>query len=227
MIVLATAHVHTPTADELIERWATAADKVHAATRREGSARYHSVLARAAIRALLFSHTAQTDWHLRADARGKLFAIDATGRPGPAISVSHTQGVIACGLTRAGALGVDIERHRPRAFDAIAAWSFGEEECRMVKAGKAAAFYRIWTLREAMAKAVGEGLALVTDGHDRCDGPDDGIWQKRLEGQDWLLAHSRVEPEISLAAAVLVNERQPDLDIEVRLQWVDLATSSR
>lgn len=227
MIVLATAHANTPAADELIERWATRADKVHTAARREGGARYHSVLARAAIRALLFSHTIQTDWHLCADSRGKLSAIDATGRPGPAISVSHTRGMIACGLTAAGALGVDIERHSPRAFDAIAAWSFGEEECRMVKAGQAAAFYRIWTLREAMGKATGEGLALVTDGRDRCDGPDGGIWQRRLDGQDWLLAHYRVGPDISLAAAALVNDWQPDTDIEARLRWVDLATLDR
>jgi 4'-phosphopantetheinyl transferase len=223
MIVLTTARADTPTADELIEHWATAADKVHAATRRDGSARYHSVLARAAIRALLFSHTTQTDWHLCADARGKLSAIDATGRPGPAISVSHTRGMIACGLTTAGALGVDIERHRPRAFDVIATWSFGEEECRMVKAGQAAAFYRIWTLREAMGKATGEGLALVTDGRDRSTGPDEGLWQKRFNGQEWLLAYYRIGPEISLAAAVLVNESHPDFDIETCLRWVDLA----
>lgn len=224
MIVLATAHAETPSADELIERWATAADQTHAATRGESRARYHSVLARAAIRALLFSHTDQIDWLLHADGRGKLSAIDRTGKPGPAISVSHTRGMIACGLTTAGAFGIDIEIHRPRAFDAIADWSFGEEERRAVEAGQASAFYRIWTLREAMSKATGEGLALVTDGRDRCEGPDEGIWQKRLDGQDWLLAHHRIGPDISLAAAVLVKERQPDFDVDASLRWVDLLT---
>jgi 4'-phosphopantetheinyl transferase len=224
MIALATTPAEAPSADELIERWATAADKVHAATRSNGRARYHSVLARAALRALLFSHTSQIEWHLQPDARGKLSAIDPMGKPGPAISVSHTRAMVACGLATAGEFGIDVEAHRPRAFRAIADWSFGEVERRAVEAGQAPAFYRIWTLREAMSKATGEGLSLVTDGHDRSAGPDDGIWQTRLDGQDWLLAHYRVGPrrDISLAAAVLVKERHLDFDVEASLRWVDL-----
>lgn len=227
MIILSTVRAETPLADELIERWATAADKVHAATRRESRARYRSVLARAALRALLFSHSAQTEWDLKADARGKLSAIDRMGRSGPAISLSHTRGIVACGLTTAGAVGVDIEAHRPRAFTAIAAWGFGEQERRLVEAGQAAAFYRIWTLREAIGKATGEGLARVTDGRDRCVGPDEGLWQKQFDGRSWLLAHHRIAPDISLAAAVLLNEQQPAADIEASLHWVDFAKLGR
>ncbi len=224
MIVLAATRAETPSADELIERWASAADRSHAAARGESRGRYHSVLARAAIRALLFRHTEQTDWLLQADGRGKLYATDRMGRPGPAISVSHTRGMVACGLTTAGAFGIDIEAHRPRAFDAIAGWSFGEEERRTIAAGQASAFYRIWTLREAMSKATGDGLALVTDGRDRCEGPDEGMWHRQLDGQDWLLSHHRMGPgrDISLAAAVLLKARQPDFNVEASLRWVDL-----
>ena len=218
MIVLATACARPPLADELIERWATAADRAHAAIRKVPAARYHSLLARAGIRALLFSHTAQNDWQLHADARGKLSAFDTTGRAGPAISVAHTRGMVACGLATTSALGVDAETYRPRAFDAIAAWSFGPQECNAVRAGQAAAFYRIWTLREAMGKATGEGLALATDRRDRTGGPDEGTWQKQIDGQNWLLAHYR-KNGISLAVAVLLKDSEPDTSA---MRWVDL-----
>src|SRR3954447_17902242 len=109
MIVLATVRPDRPFADELIARWATQADRDHAAFRKNQTARYHSLLARAGIRALLFSHTAQSDWQLCADARGKLSPVDPTGRAGPAISIAHTRGMIACGLATIGALGIDVE----------------------------------------------------------------------------------------------------------------------
>ena len=225
MIVLATAGAETALADSLIERWATSADMAHAASRRSPAARHVSLLARAGIRALLFGQTAQNEWVLRADRRGKLSAIDAKGHAGPALCVAHTRGRIACALgDNSGdvrAIGVDIEAHRPRNFSAIAKWSFGPQECAAVAAGDVATFYRIWTLREALGKATGEGLALATDRRDRAaDGPDSGTWRKRIGQQDWLLGHFRPTQTISLAfAGWLKDGNSADASA---VQWLDL-----
>lgn len=207
MIVLATASAETPLADSLIERWTMNADQAHAATRRSRAARHLSLLARAGIRALLFGQTTQNEWQFHADTRGKLSVIDGAGRAGPSICVAHTRGVVACALGDDCAVGIDIEAHRPRDFNAIAAWSFGPQECAAVAAGNTAAFYRIWTLREAIGKATGEGLVLATDRRDRIeDGPDEGTWRKRIGEQHWLFGHFQPDRAISVAVAALLND---------------------
>lgn len=66
------------------------------------------------------------------------------------------------------------------------------------------AFYRIWTIREAISKATGEGLALVADGRDRVPvGMVDGVLVAADEG--WLVAHEIVQPDVSLALALFIG----------------------
>ena len=225
MIVLATVMAETPLAEALIGRWVTRADQDHAARRHHKAARHHSLLARAGLRALLFQHSGQNEWYFHADGRGKLSARDAQGCDGPAICLAHTQGIVACAIGSGGgkpmAIGVDIEIHRPRNILAIAQWSFGPQECAQVANEDIAAFYRIWTLREAMGKTTGQGLALAADRRDRTeDGPATGLWRKRIDRQDWLLGHFRPTPSISLAIAGLVPHG--DMDIGTALCWQDL-----
>ena len=82
---------------------------------------------------------------------------------------------------------------------ALAALAFGPAE--QTEAAAAEGFYRIWTLREAMAKATGEGLMLAAN---RCDliGGDGSVSQRRIErvGRVWHLVHARIG-EHSLAVA--------------------------
>lgn len=81
---------------------------------------------------------------------------------------------------------------------ALAAKAFGPVERQLVAEGGAAAFYKLWTLREAMGKATGQGLALAADGADHVgNGPDEGVWQ--VPG--WDLGYWP-GPGYSLAAAV-------------------------
>jgi len=222
MIVLATTRVESPLADSLIERWTTSADKAHAATRRSQTARSLSLMARAGLRALLLQHTAQSEWVFCADTRGKLSIMDGAGHAGPAVCVAHTRGMVACALGDVFAVGVDIEAYRPRDFNAIAAWSFGPLECAAVAAGDAAAFYRIWTLREALGKATGEGLALATDRRDRTeDGPNTGTWGKLIDRQNWLLGHFRPDRHISIAVAALLGDGEAPGALDVR--WIDIS----
>ncbi|MBK8158060.1 MAG: 4'-phosphopantetheinyl transferase superfamily protein [Rhodospirillaceae bacterium] len=136
------------------------------------------------------------------EASGRPVALTAEGGPlGIFVSLSHTGRKLACAATTLGPIGVDIEsprRHRDLLGIAEAAFGPGER-ARCAQQG-GSAFYRIWTLREAMAKALGTGLTMVSDRVDRvADGPDEGSWQ----WQGWHLSHRRLTPEMNLALAVL------------------------
>lgn len=126
----------------------------------------------------------------------------------PFVSLSHTRGWAACAASEIGPLGIDIERQRPtRDHAGIAAAAFGpKEQARMLKSG-IAAFYRIWTLREAIAKATGQGLQLAADGYDRVhEGPDEGSWQLRLDRSHWSLSHALVHSDLNLATAIMLRD---------------------
>jgi 4'-phosphopantetheinyl transferase len=128
----------------------------------------------------------------------------------PFISLSHSRGWLACAATEIGPVGIDIERQRPgRDHSGISAVAFGPlERDRVARAG-VGAFYRTWTLREAIAKACGQGLALATDGRDRVhDGPDEGEWVTMLDGTAWALSHRFMENDLSLATALMLSPAQ-------------------
>ena len=120
--------------------------------------------------------------------------------PGIFVSLSHSQASLACAATHVGPIGIDLEVPRPqRDLAGIAAFAFGPKEQIRAAAGPAA-FYRIWTLREAIAKATGVGLAQAADRQDRVDGgPETGAWR----WQDWHLTHRMPEPGTHLAIALL------------------------
>lgn len=93
---------------------------------------------------------------------GRRPAIDIDGAPGAA-SISHSGRKVLCAVGRVRALGVDVEQIRPRSdWDGLAARVLHpEERTRLAGAdGRWEGFYRAWTLKEALAKALGAGLTL-------------------------------------------------------------------
>ena len=144
--------------------------------------------AHAALLALVARETGEAGWRLRREASGRPVLVSAAGAAGPAVSLSHSSAAIAVAMAWTGRVGIDIERHRRRDFEALAGYAFGPAEQREVAGEGAAAFYRIWCQREAIAKATGEGLARVTDGRDIAAG-------------DWQLSHWSIGGEYSLAIA--------------------------
>lgn len=160
-----------------------------------------SPLARAALRALLAQHTGRADWRVVRDPLGKPFVVTPSGEPGPAVSLSHTDGVVAVALAESGSIGIDVERHRQRDFSALAAQAFGPLEQARVAVGGEAAFYRIWTLREAMAKATSEGLARVLAGDDLTEDVTSHSSATLRLGRFWHLVHLRPERGCSLSVA--------------------------
>ena len=79
-------------------------------------------------------------------------------------SLSHAGDVLVVAVSRAGAVGVDVERvHRVRHREALTARFFALEEqaalAAVAEARRAEAFTRCWTRKEAMVKAIGTGIA--------------------------------------------------------------------
>jgi 4'-phosphopantetheinyl transferase len=188
-----------PTADDTLLRWSLAADHFPGARRR-------SLLARALLRRMLVQTTgiSPEGWVFDVESSGRPIARNAVCDRVPSISLAHSGGWVAVAASDAGAIAIDIEVHRPhRNFCGIAAAAFGPGEQWLVAADGVASFYRIWTLREAMAKASGEGLAEVVDRTDRvATGPKEGVWRTSIGLTPWLLAHTTPVSGLSLAMAV-------------------------
>jgi 4'-phosphopantetheinyl transferase len=83
-------------------------------------------------------------------------------------NISHTSGAIACALSRAGEIGVDIEdcaravSHIELARAYFAPAETAELEAR-AGAARARRFTELWTLKEATIKAIGLGLSMPLD----------------------------------------------------------------
>lgn len=124
-----------------------------------------------------------------------------SGHPEVFISITHSQTSLACVVSLIGPAGIDLEVPRPhRDLAGIAAFAFGPKERARADAEGPDGFYRIWTLREAIAKADGSGLAQAADRQDRVDfGPMTGDWH----WQGWHLTHRLPAPGKHLAIAVL------------------------
>ncbi len=181
-----------------IGHWITDADRLAMQGRNNLNVRRNALLARGCLRALLFHVTQGKQWIFDADCLGKPSALTLEGVCGPHISLSHTQGMIACAVSQRHPIGIDVERRRRRSFSDIADYAFGPTERCYVAAGGMDAFYKIWTLREAISKATGEGFSMAIDGKDRVTSSTDALcWID----QKWNLFHEAVEPSFSVAIA--------------------------
>jgi phosphopantetheinyl transferase len=132
-------------------------------------------------------------------------------------SVSHSGGYAAVATSRARALGIDIESHRPRDVISLAQFAFHPDEATaLAKHPKALeCFYSLWVLKEACAKALRLELldALRTCVFTIEDEISAGALPTR---QPWQAYVWRVRPEMSLGVVVL-GAKQP-LQVE-QLEW--------
>jgi 4'-phosphopantetheinyl transferase len=125
------------------------------------------VVARALARTLLsrYAPVAPRDWPLVIDEHGRP---ELDHRPAGALdlrfNVSHTDGVVACGVTVGREIGVDVECTDRRLLHDVPERFFSPREVADLRARPEAdqpvVFFDYWTLKEAYIKARGLGLAL-------------------------------------------------------------------
>jgi len=111
--------------------------------------------------------------YLRADARQLEFEYGAAGKPelrgkpagnSPHFNLAHSEDLALVAITRAAAVGVDVERVRPlKDSSELVSRFFSPREHALFKdlpeSQKAVAFFNLWTRKEAWLKATGEGIA--------------------------------------------------------------------
>lgn len=207
---------------------------------RQRAARYHFAVDRAhfiagrgSLRLLLGSYLVRAPEAL-------CFAYDTYGKPSLdlndssdlAFSASRSGDLACIAITRVGALGVDIERVRsdmtPEECMRIAERTFAPEESRALRAlprdQRRAAFFTIWTRKEAYAKARGVGLtqplaqfsvSLDSEHPTILDaGQDNGS----LEGTPALWQFLPIKPPTNYAAALVVERASLPRHV-VRQEW--------
>lgn len=131
-----------------------------------------------------------------------------------AVSVSRTAGLVVVAARRTGAVGVDVERIRPLPALALARRWFPSTELAWLgdrpEAGRTVDFLRLWTAKEAVGKALGQGLR---DGGLRQLMPPPGLPLRPVPGVE----HLRVgHPHLGggLVLAVAAHAGAP-VDVEV------------
>ncbi|MDF1856192.1 4'-phosphopantetheinyl transferase superfamily protein [Pseudooceanicola sp.] len=209
-------HIWPLTGDDAhVERMATllSADESARAARFvfERDRRAH-ILARGRLRQVL------------ADAMGKTphdltFAYGAHGKPalpdGLEFNLSHSDGLACLALHPEVELGVDIEAFR-EIEDGVAERFFSSREYADLSALPAAhwsaGFFRCWTRKEAVVKAIGDGLSIPLDAFDVTLTPGVPPRMTRLDPArgslaDWTLAHFDLGPGMVGALAVRARGR--------------------
>lgn len=142
-------------------------ERARAERMRSAVARAQFVSTRTALRLLLASvaddGTGPRDLRFRYGRHGKPYLPG-----GPSFNVSHSADAVVVAVADKGRVGVDVERVRPvQRMAGVAARKFAPaEQAWFAAAGTGAdadernvAFFRIWTRKEAFAKALGRGLA--------------------------------------------------------------------
>ena len=144
-------------------------------------------------------------------------------------NLSHTQGYVVCALGHGTAVGIDVERE-DRAIDieSIAGAYFAPSERELlVHAGTAQSrdiFMRLWTLKEAVAKAAGHGLSLDFDRFAiALDPPRLDMTAPELgERQLWQLSEWLLPDGVRLALAIRRPDPRPVPINLMELQLADL-----
>ena len=154
------------------------------------------------------------------------FEYNANGKPSlhgiePALhfNLAHCDDLAVLALTRAAEVGVDVERVRPlRDADDIADRFFSRTESEglraLAAARKSAAFFNLWTRKEAWLKATGEGLSDSLNQVEVSFLPEDQAQLTRLFGktdkiQEWTLLE--LGPAAGFTGAVVA--RSPKLEL--------------
>jgi len=191
-------------------------------------ARLQYLVGRALVRTTLsrYAGVPEDAWRFEPNRHGRPYISQPAEFRDLYFNLSHTEGLVACAVSRSSDVGVDVENIQ-RELDtlALAPTVFAPMEvaslwqCRPEE--RSHYFFSYWTLKEAYIKARGMGLALALDGFwfdlggaaprvtfgDRC--PD--------QAGRWRFRQFMPTPQHKLAVAVSPPAGQ---EPDIRVQWV-------
>jgi 4'-phosphopantetheinyl transferase len=160
------------------------------------------------------------------------FLIGSAGKPSlegtgvPSFNLSHTGDTAALAVSAVGDVGVDIETVRDITMD-VARRFFSDAEVAALEALspdlRVAAFYRCWTRKEAVVKALGDGMSFPLDAFDVSHDAAHPPQLLRLKDHStadlhhWRLAHlghDVLPPDI--VGAVAIQAPQPVAELRLK-----------
>jgi 4'-phosphopantetheinyl transferase len=120
------------------------------------------ILCRAALSH--YADVAPADWRFERSAHGKPKIVSPGGYSSLRFNITHTEGLIVCVVSRAGAVGVDAERisRRVNIYQVARHFFAPSEQCQLPALAPAKSlrrFFEIWVLKEAYLKGRGRGLS--------------------------------------------------------------------
>lgn len=126
------------------------------------------VAAHALLRGALSHHSGLSpdEWRFESEAAGKPYLLHQSELQ---FNIAHTRGLVACALSLAGPVGIDVECvDGEREIGSISESYFAPTEVAELKAceegrPQQARFIELWTLKEAYLKALGAGLGRPLD----------------------------------------------------------------
>ena len=129
--------------------------------------RHQYLITRALVRTTLsrYADVAPEQWRFSKNAYGRPEIVYPTTIPPLRFNLSHTDGLIICGVVLQQDLGVDVENlNRSRITPKIAEGFFSTQEIKdlfsIPAPDRLARFFDYWVLKESYIKAVGMGLSL-------------------------------------------------------------------
>jgi 4'-phosphopantetheinyl transferase len=191
------------------------AEKGRADRLRVETARKRFISAHGILRILLGKYLGQQPAEIVLDAapRGKPFLAgqSATGDKGIRFNMTHSGEWMLFSASRDFGTGIDLEYQDPKAeFEQISSHFFSDADhawldLRQPEDCKAAAFFRLWTCKEAVLKAEGSGIRLgmadvrieFAEGEDSARGV---LSRDQYKGRAWSI--NTFEPASGYAAAL-------------------------
>jgi 4'-phosphopantetheinyl transferase len=182
--------------------------------------RVRFIVRRAHLRRLLGAYLDQDPTAVR-------FTKTGTGKPvlaQPAsdihFSVSHSGDIGVCVVGRGHPVGIDVEQIRPGVEDALVSRVCTPNERAVLAAipadARPAAFFVLWTHKEALVKADGRGLSLPVATIDVASALTDGNVATRLPGRGDDAAYTSCTISLRAAVAAAVAHRASTITVRSR-----------
>ncbi len=151
--------------------------------------------------------TIRTDRRRRDFEVSRALACALPAWPGERRSLSHSHGHAALAAATHASVGVDLEVCVPRDGASLAASAFAADEFAVVAGhprveDRALAFYEVWVLKEACAKALGRPLVDVLRGTDFSRWLMPGAAPGTADGPEWAAWLYAPRPDLRLAVFV-------------------------
>ena len=157
--------------------------------------------------------------YLGVEPRSLDFRYGARGKPalagssrGVQFNVAHSEDLLLMAITRDGVVGVDVERVRGLPdFEELVSQFFSPNECsqfrKLSSEQKPAAFFNLWTRKEAWLKATGEGITHLLNQVEVSFLPSEPAWLIRLPNayvntSSWSLYELAPQPGFTAALAL-------------------------